>query len=255
MEAVLGVQRQATDLGAQLIAGNDAGLCAIAIQAEAAQVRRRQLDGVPLEHDAGLCRVAASQNRRRWGARAKGVEDFALQRSKLLVGYQFRMLVAHNVDVDDAAGVDVGREQDGWKLDLRVEMLAGGSQQALRGERHHYQAFILGQKHRNTGVNFTDCERDEHDDDTGILFRPPSEVTCQSSGVDFGQGQARDDQPTRQDPPGTRTFVLPHISQLQSAHSLCKSNCNMPGADCHHVSYACFLLSQLSSLGRRLVNS
>jgi hypothetical protein len=41
-----------------------------------------------------------------------------LEGGELLVGDCLGVEVARNVDVDDAAGVDVGREQDGWKLDL-----------------------------------------------------------------------------------------------------------------------------------------
>ena len=38
----------------------------------------------------------------------------------MLVGAGFGGEVARDVDVDDAAGVDVGREEDGRKLDLML---------------------------------------------------------------------------------------------------------------------------------------
>lgn len=49
---------------------------------------------------------------------AKGVADVGLQGRELLIGDGFGVLVAGDVDVDDAAGVDVGREKDGRKFDL-----------------------------------------------------------------------------------------------------------------------------------------
>ena len=42
-----------------------------------------------------------------------------MQGGELLVGDELGMLVAGDVDVDDTAGVDVGREEDGWELDLK----------------------------------------------------------------------------------------------------------------------------------------
>ena len=45
---------------------------------------------------------------------------------ELLVGYLFGRLVSRHVDIDDAAGVDVSREQYGRKLDLSRKVLAAG---------------------------------------------------------------------------------------------------------------------------------
>jgi hypothetical protein len=37
-----------------------------------------------------------------------------------LLGDELGVLIAGDIDVDDAAGVDVWREEDGWKFNLRT---------------------------------------------------------------------------------------------------------------------------------------
>ena len=55
----------------------------------------------------------------------------------MLVGFELGVLIAGDVDVDDAAGVDVGREEDGRELDLCLRMSeswlqAGTGREGLR---------------------------------------------------------------------------------------------------------------------------
>lgn len=124
MEGVLGVEGEAGDLGAQLVLGDGAGLVAVAVEAEAAQLGAREVDGVPFEDDAGLRGVAAAEDGRGGRLGAEGGVDVGLQGGELLVGDGLGVLVAADVDVDDAAGVDVGREEDGGELDLALGWLA-----------------------------------------------------------------------------------------------------------------------------------
>lgn len=62
--------------------------------------------------------VAASKHRSRRRLCAKGVVDVGLQGRELLVGNGLGVLVTGDVDVDNAAGVDVRREEDGGEFDL-----------------------------------------------------------------------------------------------------------------------------------------
>jgi len=52
----------------------------------------------------------------------------------VLVGDKLGVLVASDVDVDDAAGVDVGWEEDGRELDLRLLVLDSWLQAGIEHE-------------------------------------------------------------------------------------------------------------------------
>lgn len=120
MEGILGVQCQTTDFRAQLVSWDVARFGAIPIQAQAAKLGSRELYGVPLEHQTRLRRVPASKHWRLWGLRTKYIDYLALQRGKLLVGDRFGLLVARNIDIDDTAGLDVGRQEYRRELDLHA---------------------------------------------------------------------------------------------------------------------------------------
>jgi hypothetical protein len=110
VKSVLRVQSQTRDLGAQLVLGDRACLVAIAVQAQTTKLRRREIDRIPFEYNARLGRVAASKHGSRWRFGAEAVVDVGLEGRELLVGDCLGVEVARNVDVDDAAGVDIGRE-------------------------------------------------------------------------------------------------------------------------------------------------
>jgi len=55
-----------------------------------------------------------------WGLGTKYIDYLALQRGKLLVGDRFGLLVARDIDIDDTAGLDVGRQEDRRELDLHA---------------------------------------------------------------------------------------------------------------------------------------
>lgn len=62
--------------------------------------------------------IAATQDRGRRLRGAEGVEDAVLQGAELLLLGGLFAAVLGDVDVDDAAGGDVGREEDGREFDL-----------------------------------------------------------------------------------------------------------------------------------------
>lgn len=182
VECIFRVQSQTRDLGAQLILGDCACLVAIAVQAEAAELRRREIDRVPFEHNARLSCIAAAKHGRRGRFRAEAVVDVGLKGRELLVGDCLGVEVARNVDVDDAAGVDVGRQQDRRKLNLTevskasrelilfcgvVVMRSGSEREAqdwVDGKTmvETHKALVFGQKHGNAGVDLTDSQRYKH---------------------------------------------------------------------------------------------
>lgn len=53
------------------------------------------------------------------GSSAEEGVDLGLEGGELGLGGAFEGMVAGDVDVDDAAAVDVGWEEDGGKLDLK----------------------------------------------------------------------------------------------------------------------------------------
>lgn len=120
VEAVLGVDGQAADLGAvHLQRPRDvAGLLPIAVQAQRYQVGGSELDRVPFQDNGSLRRIAAAQDWRSWLGGAKGLEDAVLERAKLVFGSGFLCGVAANGDVHDTTGGDIGRQQDGRELNL-----------------------------------------------------------------------------------------------------------------------------------------
>jgi hypothetical protein len=119
VESVLGIQSQSRDLCAQLVFGNRACLVAVAIEAETTQFRCRKFDWIPLQYYAGLSRIAASEHGSRGRLGAKGVVNVGLQGRELLVGNCLGVLVAGDVDVDDASGVDIGWQEDRGEFDLK----------------------------------------------------------------------------------------------------------------------------------------
>ena len=120
VERVLGVDGEAADLGAVHLEGpgDVPGLLAVPVQRQRDQVGGRELDGVPLQHHGRLRRVAAPQGGRRRLRRPERAEDPVLQRRELLVRLGLGVVVARYRDVDDGAGGDVGREEDGGEFDL-----------------------------------------------------------------------------------------------------------------------------------------
>lgn len=121
VEGVLGVHCQATELGAVHVAGLRDGAClaAIAVQREAPQLGSRDVYGIPLKHHRRLRGIPASDAGCGRRLLAKGAEYLRLERVEGGGGVSLGLDVAAYVDVDDAAGGDVGREQYGGEFDLR----------------------------------------------------------------------------------------------------------------------------------------
>lgn len=112
---------------------------------------------VPFQDDGGLCDIATAQDRRGGGGRAEGRVDFVLERGELLVGEELGVLVARDVDVDDAAAVDVGREEDGGEFNLEEGLRVSiGMLRVRRRRMGTYEALIFGEEHGDTGVNLAD---------------------------------------------------------------------------------------------------
>lgn len=120
MERVFCIDLQAADLGRMRVErlGDGAGFAAIAVQRQAAQFSGRDIDGIPFEDDGGLCGIAAAEDGRRGSALAEGAEDVRLKLVEFAGGFGFGLEVAGDGDVDDAAGRNVGGEEDGGELDL-----------------------------------------------------------------------------------------------------------------------------------------
>lgn len=118
MEGVFRIQRKSTDLCAQLVLGDRSCLCAVSVQAQTTQLGGREINGIPFQDNAGLGGISAAEDRRRGRLGAKRVEDLGLEGVEFLVGDELGMLVSGYIDVDDTAGVDVWREEDGRELDL-----------------------------------------------------------------------------------------------------------------------------------------
>ena len=120
MKRILRIERQTGYLRAHLIPRDDARLGAIAVETQAAQLGGREVDGVPFEDYGGLGDVATAQDGWGGGLGAEGRVDFVLQRGEFLVGDGFGLVIAGDVDVDDAAAVDVRGQEDGGEFDLWV---------------------------------------------------------------------------------------------------------------------------------------
>jgi len=121
MERILRIDSETRDLGTMHIARarDIPGLLAITVQRERYEVRGRELDGVPLEHDARLRGVEAAELRRRRFGGAERREDVVLEGLEGEVGGALGGCVAGDGDVDDAARGDVGWEEDGGEFNLR----------------------------------------------------------------------------------------------------------------------------------------
>lgn len=120
VKRVLSVDGQATDLGAVHLqrARDVAGLLAVAVQAQGYQVGGREGDGVPFEHDGCLRGIATADLGRRGLRGAEAVVDAVLEGAECALGGGFFGGVLADGDVDDAAGGDVWREQDGREFNL-----------------------------------------------------------------------------------------------------------------------------------------
>jgi hypothetical protein len=105
-----------------------------------------------------LCSVAASKDRSRGRCLAEGLEDLVLKRGEFLVGDQFGVLVSRNVDVDDAAGVNIGREEDGRELDLKGDIGLANSRLPRNVINYPYQALVLCEEHGDAGIDFSDSK-------------------------------------------------------------------------------------------------
>lgn len=106
VEGVLGVDGQAANLGAVHLhgSGDRARLLAVAVKAQGYQVGGRQLDGVPLQNDRGLCGIAAAEDRGGGLTGAEGAVYLVLELAELLLCDGLLGLVLADGDVDDAAG-------------------------------------------------------------------------------------------------------------------------------------------------------
>lgn len=120
VERVFGIDRKTTDLGAvHLKRSRDvASLLAVAVQAQGDQVGSSQLDRVPFQDDGSLGRISATECGLRRFLGAKRLVNALLQGTEFLLGRGLFGGVLGDVDVDDAAGGDVGGKEDGRKLDL-----------------------------------------------------------------------------------------------------------------------------------------
>ena len=162
VEDILGVDGQAADLRAgDLQRPRDvAGFAAVAEQGERAQRGGCEGDGVPFQHDGGLRRVAAAEDGGRGGVEAVGGGDGGLEVVEGGLGGGFGGVVARDGDVNDAAGGDGGREQDGGKFDLEGRISFGGSCEGLGGIA--CESFVFGEENGDTGVDLADSEGDQH---------------------------------------------------------------------------------------------
>lgn len=191
VEGVVGVHGEPGDLGGVHLQrlGDRARLVVVAVQRQADQVGRRELDGVPLEHDGGLGCVAAAQGRGRGQGGAEAIVDLVLQGLEALLGGGLGGEVAADGDVDDGAGGDVWWEEDGRELDLwaslvshwvciyRCSTLYGSPLAAAvmlqpclffclfclclySGETH--KSFIWGEEDCDAGVDLADSQGDKH---------------------------------------------------------------------------------------------
>lgn len=88
---------------------------------------------------------------------AEGLEDGVLKGVEAGGLESFRVEVAGDGDIDYGAGGDVGGEQDGWEFDLggAVSPVRDGIELdcARKCSVGTYQAFVLSQEDRDTGVD------------------------------------------------------------------------------------------------------
>lgn len=121
VEGVLGIDSEAADLGAVHLkrTGDVACLLAISVEAQRHDVGGGELNGVPFEDDRSLGGIAAAEDGGDGLRGAKRVIDLILKGTECAVGGGFLGRVLRDVDVDDASGRDVGREENGRELDLQ----------------------------------------------------------------------------------------------------------------------------------------
>ncbi len=81
MEGVFGVERQTRNLGGldALVLRNDARFCAIAVETQTAQVRRRKIDLIPFEDNGCLGGIPAAEDGCSRRGDAIGAEDGGLE--------------------------------------------------------------------------------------------------------------------------------------------------------------------------------
>lgn len=105
MEGVFGVNGQTANLGTASLerAGYGAGLGVVTVEGERFQGCGGQVYRVPFENKGCLGCIAQTEDRRRRGLDAVGVEDALLERLKGVDVGCLRGVVARNIDVDNAA--------------------------------------------------------------------------------------------------------------------------------------------------------
>jgi hypothetical protein len=167
VEDVLRVDGQAADLGRVhgLRARDVAGLLPVAEERQRDDVGRGEVDGVPFEDHRGLGGVAAAQLRGRRGFGAEGGVDLVLQPAEGELGRGLGGGVAGYRDVDYGAGGDVGWEEDGGEFDLVrrwVSFVVLSGRMGKRACGPGYQSFVRCEQDCYAGVDFADCEGDEH---------------------------------------------------------------------------------------------
>lgn len=105
VENIFSIDAQSTELRAAhfLRIGYGAGLVAVTIEGEAAQLGSRNVYGVPLENDGGLGGIATAEGGCRGRALAKCAEDVRLKLVEGSRGVVLRLDVARNFNIDYAA--------------------------------------------------------------------------------------------------------------------------------------------------------
>ena len=88
VESVFRIDCQSRHLGSlyALVLGDDARSSAIAIETQASQVCRSEIDLVPFENNGSLRSVPAAKDRSFWGGEAIGTENRGLERGEGLLG-------------------------------------------------------------------------------------------------------------------------------------------------------------------------
>lgn len=122
-------------------AGDDADFLTISEESEGEKIGSSELDGVPFEYDGGLGSIAAAQDGNGGLLSAERRVDRVLKGAEGVLGGGFGGGIATDGDVDDGAGGDVGREENGGELD---------------------QSLIRGQEYRDACVDLANGQGNEH---------------------------------------------------------------------------------------------
>lgn len=84
-----------------------------------------------------------------------------MESTECAIGGSFFGCVLRDVDIDDAAGGNIGREEDRRKLDLSTRhVILASIRMNLLSKAH--QALVRCQKDSNAGIDLADSKRNEH---------------------------------------------------------------------------------------------